>query len=166
MLYNKEVHRGDVFWCPIIEMNEGGELYTGKPRPAIIVSNEKANETSDWVTIIPITSKQKKPLPTHVEICVNTIKGTALCEKLECASKANLGYFCGELSPEKMKEVDEAVMYQLSLQADTAGRTVKEEVIPPPEDGNAELKISLISQERNLYKKLYEQLIEKVAGGK
>lgn len=163
MLYNKEVHRGDIFWCPIIEMNEGGELYAGKPRPAIIVSNEKANETSDWVTIVPITSKQKKPLPMHVEISVNEIKGTALCEKLECASKANLGYFCGELSPEKMKEVDAAIMYQLSLQMETP---VKESIIPPPDAGNAELKISLISQERDLYKKLYEQLIEKLAGGK
>lgn len=163
---DREVHRGDIFWCPIIEMNEGGELYSGKPRPVIVVSNEKANETSDWVTIVPITSKQKKPLPIHVEIAVNEIKGTVLCEKLECASKSNLGYFCGELSPEKMKEIDEAVMYQLSLQADTSVRTVKEEVIPPPEAGNAKLKISLISQERDLYKKLYEQLIEKVAGGK
>lgn len=160
MLYNKEVHRGDIFWCPIIEMNEGGELYSGKPRPVIVVSNEKANETSDWVTIVPITSKQKKPLPIHVEIAVNEIKGTALCEKLECASKANLGYFCGELSQKQMGEIDRALCFQLSLEEATIHIGATTESRP-----DFDLKIALAEQERALYQKLYEQLLERLSVG-
>lgn len=97
----REIHRGDIFWCPVMEVNSGGELFVGSPRPVIIVSNDIFNATSGNVTVVPITTKEKKPLQSHVEITVNQISGTALCEKVSIATKDNLGYFCGSFRTKK-----------------------------------------------------------------
>lgn len=63
------MHRcGDIFWAQLDEDMHGGSLQTGF-RPVLIVSNDKANQYSPVVTIVPITSKiGKKRLPTHVFI--------------------------------------------------------------------------------------------------
>lgn len=55
----REIHRGDIFWCPVMEVNSGGELFVGSPRPVIIVSNDIFNATSGNVTVVPITTKEK-----------------------------------------------------------------------------------------------------------
>lgn len=58
------MHRcGDIFWAQLYEDMHGGSLQTGF-RPVLIVSNDKANQYSPVVTIVPITSKiGKKRLP-------------------------------------------------------------------------------------------------------
>lgn len=158
----REIHRGDIFWCPVMEVNAGGELFVGSPRPVIIVSNDVFNATSGNVTVVPITTKEKKPLQTHVEISVNQISGTALCEKVSIATKDNLGYFCGSVSGEKIEEIDKALCFQLSLERETIhiGATTES-----CHDFN--LRVTLVEQERDLYKKLYEQLLERLSlGGK
>ena len=155
----REIHRGDIFWCPVMEVNSGGELFVGSPRPVIIVSNDIFNATSGNVTVVPITTKEKKPLQSHVEINVNQISGTALCEKVSIATKDNLGYFCGTMQKEKMKELDAALSFQLALE--TATIHVGANLGFSPE---IDLKIALVEQERDLYKKLYEQLLERFSG--
>lgn len=154
----REIHRGDIFWCPVMEINAGGELFVGSPRPVIIVSNDIFNATSGNVTVVPVTTKEKKPLQTHVEISVNQISGTALCEKVSIATKDNLGYFCGSLSDEKIEEIDKALFFQLSLERETIHIGATTESRP-----DYDLKIALVEQERDLYKKLYEQLLERLS---
>lgn len=159
---DKQVRRGDIYWCPVMEINEGGELYVGTPRPVVVVSNDKCNESSSNITVVPITSQEKKPLPIHVEVSVGKINGTALCEKVSIATKDNLGYFCGSVSDEKIEEIDKALCFQLSLEEATIHIGAKAENRP-----DYDLKIALVEQERDLYKKLYEQLLERFsAGGK
>lgn len=158
----REIHRGDIFWCPVMEVNSGGELFVGSPRPVIIVSNDIFNATSGNVTVVPVTTKEKKPLQTHVEISVNQISGTALCEKVSIATKDNLGYFCGTLPQEQMGEIDKALCFQLSLERETIhiGATTESRW-----DFNLKIdwKLALVEQERDLYKKLYEQLLERLS---
>lgn len=154
----REIHRGDIFWCPVMEVNSGGELFVGSPRPVIIVSNDIFNATSGNVTVVPITTKEKKPLQSHVEITVNQISGTALCEKVSIATKDNLGYFCGSLSDEKIEEIDKALCFQLSLERETIHIGATTESRP-----DYDLKLALVERERDLYKKLYEQLLERLS---
>ena len=158
----REIHRGDIFWCPVMEVNTGGELFVGSPRPVIIVSNDIFNATSGNVTVVPVTTKEKKPLQTHVEISVNQISGTALCEKVSIATKDNLGYFCGSVSDEKVEEIDKALRFQLSLERETIHIVATTE---SRRDFNLKIdwKLALVEQERDLYKKLYEQLLERLS---
>lgn len=157
---DKQVRRGDIYWCPVMEINEGGELYVGTPRPVVVVSNDKCNESSSNITVVPITSQEKKPLPIHVEVSVGKINGTALCEKVSIAIKDNPGYFCGVVPNEKMREIEEALAFQLSLERATIHVGANTDRCL-----NIDIQTALIKQERDLYKKLYEQILEKTVKG-
>ena len=61
-------------------------------RPVVIMSNDKANAYSPVVTVIPLTSKTKKPLPTHVVLESPGLRCTsrALCENVLALDKTRL----------------------------------------------------------------------------
>ena len=169
----KEVRRGDVFWCHMIENDLGGKPFIGKTRPIIVVSNEKANRFSCYVTVVPITSQEKKPLPTHVDIHVNTISGTAICEHIINVHKQHLEGFCGELDENTQAEIDKALRIQLGLSEE---RKEAKSSSTPQEDlkniqeqfivSAPEIKIAKLEQERDVYKELYMQLLNRnIAGG-
>ena len=59
--------RGDIYIARL-EKDTEGSLQSGK-RPVLVVSNDKANEHSPVITVVPITSQMsKRKLPTHVHI--------------------------------------------------------------------------------------------------
>ena len=171
----KEVRRGDVFWCHMIENDLDGNPFIGKTRPIIVVSNEKANQFSYYITVVPITSQEKKPMPTHVDIHVNTISGTAICEHIINVHKQHLEGFCGELDEKTQAEIDKALRIQLGLleeKEDVKRSTPQQEdfkfkkspeqfIVPAPE-----IRIAKLEQERDVYKELYMRLLNRnIAGG-
>lgn len=112
-----------------------GSEQTSNNRPAIIVSNSQNNRFSRVVEVVYLTTKEKNPLPTHVKIDSIDRPSTALCEQIHSVS-----------TEEEMKAIDAALMVSLDLG------------IPKPEQcSNAEI-------ERNIYKKLYEDIINKIVG--
>ena len=72
-------------------------------RPVIIISNDMANLHSPVITIIPLTSQKKKPLPTHVLLRENGLNktSTALCEQIMTLDKSRcrrrVGFICNSL---------------------------------------------------------------------
>lgn len=102
-------------------------------------------------------------MQSHVEITVNQISGTALCEKVSIATKDNLGYFCGSVSDEKVEEIDKALCFQLSLEEAIIHIGTAAE--SRPDFDLIDWKLALVEQERDLYKKLYEQLLERLSAG-
>ena len=58
------MNRGEIYWVKCAAAR-GGEMR--KDRPALIVSNELCNKHSPVVEMVYLTTKEKKPLPTHVE---------------------------------------------------------------------------------------------------
>ena len=67
-------------------------LVFGGMHPAIIVSNDRCNKYSPSVTIVPMTSKRKKYLPTHVNLCGFGLRraGIALCEQVTTIDKTQI----------------------------------------------------------------------------
>ena len=61
----KQVKRGDIFLMNFHNFNN--HLICGK-RPCVVVSNDIANRSSQTITVVPLTSKKKKALPTHVAV--------------------------------------------------------------------------------------------------
>ena len=53
-------------------------------RPVVVVSNDSANKYSPIITVVPLTSRTKKPLPTHVLLhwSDGCRTSTALCEQI------------------------------------------------------------------------------------
>ena len=61
-------------------------------RPVLVVSNDVANRVSPVVTVVPLTTQFKKPLPTHVLLRGQGLDhaSTALCECIMSLDKCRL----------------------------------------------------------------------------
>ena len=109
--------RGDIFWAEL-EGDAGSSMQAGR-RPVLVISNDKANEYSPIITIIPITSKMNKAkLPTHVliEACGLTRPSIALAEQITSINKERLGRKIGSIQRTAyVGLVSRAIGIQLSL---------------------------------------------------
>lgn len=107
-----EIFRGDIFYVKKSDGYIGSEQEEG--RPAIIVSNNACNEHSGNVTVVYLTTKEKKWLPTHVSVwCIQ--RSTALCECVNTISKERLGAYIRTCTEYEMASVDKALMIQLGM---------------------------------------------------
>lgn len=82
---------GDIFWADL-EGEAGSSMQTGG-RPVLVISNNKANQHSPVITVIPITSKMcKAELPTHVLIkeCGLKKPSIVLAEQITSINKDRL----------------------------------------------------------------------------
>lgn len=109
MTFEREIHRGEIFYMTFKEQI-GSEQQGG--RPVIVVSNETCNKFSPTVTVIPLTTKDKKPLPTHVELNVEglPVYGTILCEQVQSVSHYRLGSYVGEVDDRIMRKIEKSTL--------------------------------------------------------
>lgn len=109
----QDFYRGDIFF--ITE-----DAYTGSEqnggRPGVIVSNDVGNKHSPNVEVVFLTSREKKPMPTHVEVLCK-VPSTALCENIQTVSKERLDSFIRSCTTSEMKNIDNALLYSLGLRA-------------------------------------------------
>ena len=88
-------------------------------RPAIVISNDAANENSPAVTVIPLTSNRKKgQLPTHVFISNSGLSRSsiALCEQIHTLDKRRMLKKLGQITnPFTIKAVEYGLAVQLGL---------------------------------------------------
>ena len=91
-------------------------------RPVIIVSNNKANENSPVVHVVPITTKVRRKLylPTHVFLNGFRTPGlsghsVAACEQLQAINTYDL---IGTLDKIQMYKVSLAIAIQFALDSD------------------------------------------------
>lgn len=108
------MHRGEIYWMNV----ESNVEHINKGfRPVLIVSNDSCNEHSSVVTVVPLTTADKKFMPTHVVTYVNGIKNTILCEHVMPVNKDDLKPInkFAELSKGTMDLVSVALMKQLGI---------------------------------------------------
>lgn len=157
----------------IVETFRGG-------RPAVIISNDIGNKAAPILEIVYLTTQEKKPLPTHVKISSSKYPSTALCEQISTVSKEKIGNYLGQCSTAEMKRIDEALAVSIGIgvniksnalikkwfeaveepkeQKSAEETQTKEKVMP---DIESQLEIAKIAAERDVYKRLYEELIAK-----
>lgn len=110
-----DVRRGDIFYvCRSEERATGSEQWAD--RPAVVVSNDKANQYSDIIEVVYLTGKTKTPLPTHVSI-IAKIPSLALCEQITSVSKKRLGEYVKSCTTKEMREINKALAISLGLDA-------------------------------------------------
>lgn len=109
-----EIYRGDIFYVKKNDNNrfQGSEQFD--ERPAIVVSNNKCNEHSPVVEVVYLTTQDKKPLPTHVEVLCQ-VPSTALCEQVISINKGRLTSYIRSCTDEEMDDIDKALMVSLGL---------------------------------------------------
>lgn len=112
-----EIYRGDIFFVT----GSGGRIGSEQKqdRPAIVVSNDKANEHSPVIEVVFLTSQEKsRYLPTHVDVMCQ-IPSVALCEQVNSISKSRLGDFIRSCTTKEMEMIDAALMISLGLTEST-----------------------------------------------
>lgn len=145
---NDRVKRGEIYYIA------HAKCYSTDPsnaagRPGVIVSSDELNRHSDSVEVVYLTSQEKKPMPTHTEVLCKT-PSTALCETIYTIHKDRLGDFVRCCTDAEMEGINAAMLCSLGITAPTV--EVEREVE----------KDTPVAVERNLYKTLYEQLLDRM----
>ena len=138
-----EILRGDMFFVKGYGNTYGTEQKSD--RPAVIVSNNIGNMNSSFVQVVYLTTAEKKPLPTHCKVMCH-LPSTALCEQVTAVDKDRLGGYIKSCTNDEMDAIDKCLKVSLAL--DDVEVTKADE--------------SKTVIERDLYKKLYEQMLDRM----
>lgn len=155
----ERICRGEIYYvCPATN-SVGSEQSAG--RPAIVVSNDKANLYSPVLEMVYLTTQPKNSLPTHVDITSVERPSIALCEQIHSVAKSRVGGFIAKCTDTEMAMVDGALCVSLGIELPTKAepKQVMPQVkaAPKPEkqenQGGAELW-------KGLYYALLDKLIQ------
>lgn len=114
---NYTFRRGDICWYTDPAYREDGSFIVGGTRSVVIVSHDKANETSGTVLVAPtVTNTQKRVYPSQVVVNVNGRERRIRCEQIRVVEKTCLETPCMTLDQEAMEAVDRAVANAFGLE--------------------------------------------------
>lgn len=159
--FNKDLKRGEMFFIQkstdYVEC--GSEIYSG--RPAIIVSNQNLNAVSKTVEVVYLTTKEKYDSKLHVRI--QSIKpSVAICEQITTVAKERIGDYYGTCTEEEMRKIDAAMAKSLSLKLEGDS----ENALSPEEASKLSERAARAEAERDIYKKMYDELLTKALNWK
>jgi len=111
------IKRGDIYLA-VLDPVVGKEI--AKTRPVVVISNDKNNEFSGTVTILPITSKKlEKVYPFEVFLDKGTGNlpkdSKVKADQIRTLDKSRLHTFLGKIMKEEMDKIDNAIKIHLAL---------------------------------------------------
>lgn len=106
------MRRGEVWWVDF-DPARGGEVR--KVRPAVILSNDLANEHLNRLQVVPLTSNTGRVYPSEAVVEVAGQSSKAMADQLTTVAKERLSRRLGALSRSDMAAVERAVRVQLHL---------------------------------------------------
>ena len=110
------IQRGDIFYADL--NNSLGSEQSGI-RPVLIVQNDVGNKFSNTVIVLPITSKTKSNIPTHVNI--QGIRyglekdSVILAEQVRTLDKKRLKQKVGSIDYKTLEKVKNAIEISLGI---------------------------------------------------
>jgi len=153
------IKRGDIYYIEYSDRYVGSEQRSG--RPAIIVSNDRNNQTSSTVEVVYLTTQPKNNLPTHVCVKGTGRESTALCEQVTTVALERVRDYCGSCTTDEMKRVDAAILASLGLTRPDAEKattvTVQKAV-----DSETEKKLIATEAQLSILQQMYADLLQKV----
>jgi mRNA interferase MazF len=104
--------RGEVWWVSF-DPSIGGEIQ--KQRPAVIVSNDAANQYLNRLQVVPMTSRVDRVYPSEAVVTVGRRESKAMADQLTTVTKQRLMNRMGRISGSDLAKVEHAIMIQLGL---------------------------------------------------
>lgn len=145
--------RGQIYWVSPSYDETGAEIWKTN-RPAIIVSADMLNMSRNVVEVVFLTTKPHPGSPTHVIIHATGRQSTALCEQISNVDKCRLSFYGSSpctCTKKEMAQIDAALLASLGLDAPTPVTTL-------------DLDKTRLLAERDIYKRMYEDLLERFTG--
>lgn len=102
----------DVYY---VKLTGKGSEQTGS-RPCVIIQNNIGNSFAPTTIVVPITTKLKKSLPTHLHIEETFVSGDIMFEQITVIDKSRLVNYLGELNDKYHKQVNEKIKISLGLE--------------------------------------------------
>lgn len=111
------VKRGELYYAdlsPVIGSEQGGV------RPVLVVQNDVGNKYSPTIIAAAVTSKiDKAKLPTHIELSAHEYglskDSVVLLEQIRTLDKTRLKERIGQVSADKMRKINEALLVSLGF---------------------------------------------------
>ena len=117
-----EYHRGDVIW---VDFGDTVGSEQGGIRPAVVIQNEKGNQHSPCLIVAIMTSKDKKPMVTHVSVNPSIETGLkkptiTMMEQVRTIDKSRILGWSGKLGERMMICIDRAIAASFGLENKSA----------------------------------------------
>ena len=106
--------RGEVWWVEF-DPSVGSEVR--KTRPAVIVSNDAANQNLSRVVVVPFTSSVERVYPGEAVVTVGRQQSKAMADQIMAADKSRLKEQLGTLSKTDLGAVEDAIKIHLGLRS-------------------------------------------------
>lgn len=106
------MHRGEVYLADF--GMSCGNVQAGI-RPVVVIQNDTGNKYSPTVIVAPLTTKNKKQLPTHSVTYATGLKSTVLTECIKTVNRSWLGRRLGSLTAHEMESLDRALAISVGL---------------------------------------------------
>lgn len=110
------IHRGDI-WLVNLDPKAGAEIK--KTRPAMIISNDIANQCASTVTILPVSDRGEMVHPFETEIPARagglTKPSKVKAQQIRTVDKQRLVRFMGVVTERTVFEVEKALCLHLAI---------------------------------------------------
>lgn len=106
------MRRGEVWWVEL-DPTRGSEIR--KTRPCVILSVDQVNRARKTVAVVPLSSAPRAYPPISTPVSVNGKPSIAKCDQMRAVDKSRLKNRLGELAPEQLASVKDAVREILGL---------------------------------------------------
>jgi mRNA interferase MazF len=104
--------RGSIWW---VEFDPAVGSEIRKTRPAIIISNNIANQYLSRVVVVPVTNNTSRIYPGEAIVTVNGTPNKAMSDQIMSADKSRLKNKIGPLSDADMLSLENALKEFLDL---------------------------------------------------
>ena len=104
----KTYRRGEV-WYKVDTIDQSSRVQSGS-RPVLIFSSDDGNNTSDVVSVIPLTSEYKPDIDINIVFKANSKRQTALCNMLGPCDKSKLVKYMFTVSDSVMERIEHGVL--------------------------------------------------------